>query len=75
MNFKVLTEFKHVFNTFEEGNNHDSEKLGLTDELIEVFHRAGWVELEGRENNDLNPTEQEVIPDNVMHNSEVLSNG
>jgi len=75
MKFKVLTEFKHGFDTFEEGNNHDSEKLDLTDELIEVFHRAGWVELEGRENNELNPTEQEVIPDNVMHNSEIISNG
>jgi len=69
MKFKLLTEFKHGLDTFEEGNNHDSEKLGFTDELIEVFHRAGWVELEGRESNKLNPSHVELIPDNVMHNT------
>jgi len=69
MKFKVLETFKHGHATFEEGNTHDSEKLGFTDELIEVFHGAGWVELEGRENNDLNLTERTVIPDNVMHNN------
>ena len=69
MKFKVLTEFKHGYATFEEGNNHDSDKLGFTDDLIEVFHKAGWIELEGRENNDLDLTEQVVIPDNVMHNN------
>ena len=69
MKFKVLTEFKHGYATFEEGNNHDSDKLGFTDDLIEVFHKAGWIELECRESNDLDLTEQVVIPDNVMHNT------
>lgn len=75
MKFKVLNEFKHGFTTFEAGNSHDSEVLGITDDLVNVFHRAGWVELDGEESNSLNPSHQEVIADNVIHNAEISDNG
>jgi len=74
MKFKVISKFRHGYTTFEAGNSHDSEQLGMSDELVDVFHRAGWVSIDGREDNAVNPGHVEVIPDNVMHGHSARTN-
>ena len=61
MKFKVLHSFKHGHVQYEAGNSHDFED----EQMIDVFHRAGWIEIAGRENNEINPAHSEVIADNV----------
>jgi hypothetical protein len=48
MKFKVLHTFKHGFSTFEVGNSHDSAALDVADAMVDMWYRAGWVEIEGK---------------------------
>jgi len=61
MKFKVIHPFKHGMVQYEAGNSHEF----ADEKMISVFHRAGWIELDGKENNELNPAHSEVIADNV----------
>lgn len=75
MKFKVLNDFKHGFNLFKKDNNHDSDECEeMNNEVVHAYHRAGFIELEGENNNVLNPSNSEVIADNVSH-TEVTTNG
>ena len=66
MKFLVVHEFKHGFNTFKKDNSHDSDDFDdIEESTVDVFWRAGWVEIEGRETNAINPSHSEVIADNV----------
>ena len=70
MTFKVLHQFKHGLNTFEAGNSYNPENYeNMSESVVNVFHNAGWIELEGKENNNLNPSHSEVIADNVSSNT------
>ena len=61
MKFKVVHEFKHGHTLYEVGNTHDFDD----EKMIDVFHRAGWIELADRDTNAINPAHSEVIADNV----------
>lgn len=61
MNFKVVHTFKHEHTTYEAGNTHDFDD----ESMIDVFHRVGWIEIAGRETNELNPANSEIVADNV----------
>jgi len=66
MKFKVLHEFKHGHLTLEVGNSHDSEVLGIDDGFMMAYCRAGFVEIDGQQVQEINTSHQEVIADNVQ---------
>lgn len=63
MKFKVKNEFKSGYRSFEEGNNHDSGKMpDVSDEDVQRWYRAGFVDIEGEEPGpDLNPQRVELV--------------
>lgn len=68
MKFKVIEPdgFKHGFNHYENGNSHDSDNISdMSEDEVMVFHRAGWVSIDGHEDNERNIHHQEVVADNV----------
>lgn len=63
MKFTVLTDFKAKGFQFETGNSHDSQKLGVEDERVERWYRAGFVQIEGRDPAPApNPNHVELAP-------------
>jgi hypothetical protein len=49
MKFTVKEDFLHGQRQFEAGNTHNSDKLSLSDAELDMFYRAGWVDIEGRD--------------------------
>lgn len=66
MIFKVKTHFKSGRFSFEPNNTHDSEILGIADDHVERWYRAGFVDIEGRTPSpDLNPNHTELAASNI----------
>jgi hypothetical protein len=70
--FKAKTEFKSGTQTFEAGNTYSKHEI--SDELVNAFHQAGMVEVEGLATDiPLNPNSVIVVPDDVIvQNSSVV---
>lgn len=69
MKFKVLHDFKSP-GPYEAGNSHDSEKIGVADETVEMWYRQGWVQIEGRDTApSLDPKRTEIVVQSGKHAS------
>ena len=75
MKFKVKEPdgFKHGLQHYEEGNSYASEKHGLSDDEVNMFHQAGWISVEGREEIDRDP--YRVVSLGVQSVSHEVNNG
>lgn len=67
MKFKVLEDFKTAYGSFEEGNSHDSEKLGATEEDMNRWHGAGWIEISGKATPARSTAPAKVQPKKAAH--------
>lgn len=69
MKFTVKEDphFKCRFGTFEAGNTHNSETLGIPDADVLRWHRAGWVDAEGETPCERNVHHTEIKADDVVH--------
>lgn len=76
MKFTVLTEFKGADRTFEEGNSHSTEALGIPEQSVERWYRQGWVQIDGMTpapELDPNRTELEVQNASITPDSKTVS--
>jgi len=69
MKFTVKHTFKHGYTTFEDKNSHDSDNLeGVTDNDVETWYHAGWVDIEGMEPGpEAKPISAELEVQNIKH--------
>lgn len=64
----VKERFKHGFDTFEVGDVRSVNAEDAAD-----FHKAGWVSIEGKQDNDLDLTPKELAVRNSKHVSKATS--
>jgi hypothetical protein len=63
MKFTVREEFQHEGITYEPKNTHT--KHGLSDEVVAMFHNAGWVAIDSHVDKTAVGSEAQIQPDDV----------
>jgi len=67
MKFTVKENFKFGTATYEAGNTHDSDNIdGMSEDSVKLFHRSGWVDVEGKESVERVVTNVKLKPDNTQ---------
>lgn len=68
MKFSPKEDIRHERTVFESGNTYDSVTQNLSDELVEAFYTAGWIEIEGRDPSpDRNPGAVTLTVEKTTH--------
>jgi hypothetical protein len=68
MKFTAKEDFLNGRTTFEEGNTYDSAKHDISDQMLNAFYDAGWVEIEGKDPSpDRNPGAVELKLEDSSH--------
>lgn len=77
MKFKVKNEFRSGRRTFEVENNHDTSRMAdVSDEDVQRWYRAGFVDIEGEEPGpDPNPQRVELVVQNSTNGQNVKEPG
>jgi len=73
MQFKVIIEggFLHGTNKFEQNNTHDSDNFDdMTDTDVDAYHKAGFISLDGLDDQAPVVTNATLSIDNVSQSSD-----
>lgn len=63
--FKVIVDpgFSHGHSFYEEGNTY--KRHDLNDNELDAYHRAGFIHIDGLDDNETNPDKQIVVASDI----------